>query len=105
MFELIDKTLHQMTLAIPPFIIFARRFGAWMRWNDHLDALFKHPIDKILAGIAPISNKPLKGEAFNQAPRLCDVMGLPSTQSEAQRIAQAIHSHMNFGAKTTATAT
>ena len=79
MLELIDKTLHQMPLAIPPFIIFALLFGAWMRWNDHLDALFKHLIDKISAGIPPISDKPLKAEAFNQTPRLCDVMGLTST--------------------------
>ncbi len=104
MLDLIDETFHQMPLAIPPFIVFSLFFGAWMSWYHHFYIPLQQAIHKGLSRISPISDNPLKAKAFNQALRLCDVVGLSRTQAETQGIAQTIHRHMNLAAISPATA-
>ncbi len=105
MFDLIDETFHQMPLAIEPSIIFPLLFGARMRGNYRFYASLKQAVHKILGRIAPIRDNPLKGKAFHQLLSLIDVVSLPRTQAETQRIAQTICRHMDLATITATTAT
>ena len=104
MLELIDETFHQIALAIPPFTVGSFLFGARVRRNHDFYTLFMQAVHERLSRISPISDNPLKVEAFNQFCRLRAVMSLPRAQAETQGLARSIDRQMHFTAKSAATA-
>ena len=105
MFDLIDETFHQVSFAIVPFIVFSLLFGSRMWRNYGFYSSVKQAVHKISRRIASIRDNSLKDKAFHQALGLAYVLSLPRTQTETQRIAQAVCRHMDLAAKSPATAT
>ncbi len=91
MLDFVDKTFHQMPFTIRPSVIVPQDFGSLMGWDDGLDTVRKQIVDKILGSIATISNQALKIEPVQQSLGLGTVVALTGSQTQAQRIAQAIH--------------
>ncbi len=99
MLDFVDETFHQMTFTIEPFVIVPQDFGTLMGCDDCLDTVRKQIVDKILGSIATISNQALKIETVQQGLGLGTVVALTGGQTQAQRIAQSIHRHVDFATK------
>src|SRR5579871_4679587 len=99
MLDFADKALNQMPFAVAPIIIFSWLFSVDFRRDDHFNALGDEFHDKTLCCITTVGNQRLKVQVNYHIMRLEDVMALTGGQGQAQRIAQAINCHMNFGAK------
>ncbi len=66
MLDLVDKTLHQITLFVPMLVIFALVFTIYSRWNDHFHAQSDQLLDKGFP--APTrSSARLSGQRHHQA--------------------------------------
>src|SRR5215468_9603455 len=101
MLDFTDKTLNRSAFPVAPGIIVSRRFGIGR--DNHLNASGNEFIDKILCAIAAVGKDGVKVQVNGHLMRLDDVVALPSSQSQTQRIAQAVSSHMNFGTKAATT--
>src|SRR5258708_32913736 len=99
MLDFVDITFHQMPFRIQPLVIVPQAFGSLMGWDDGLDTVRQQIVDKILGSIATISNQALKIEPVQQSLSLGTVVALTGGQTQAQRIAQAIHRHVDFATK------
>jgi len=99
--DLVHKALHQMALAVEPFIILGRQFAPAAGWNNGYGSLLQHRLTKVIGIVAFIRNHILAGEAGNQVFRLGDIIALSTRQRKAQRITQRIDRHMDFGAEPT----
>lgn len=105
MLDFVDKAFDQVALSIQPFIILPQDFRSLMRRDHRFDAAPQQILDKIRRRITAIRDQALKIEAFQKCLRLRAVVPLSSRQTHPQRIAQAIHRHMDFAAKTAPTPT
>jgi len=103
MLDFVDETFDQMPLTIPPAIIVALGFRAWVRRYHRFCTAVDNLIHQCLRGIAPVCNDIRRFQPCQQVSRLGHVVSLPACQAQAQRIAQAIDHHMHFGAKPAST--
>ena len=90
MLEFADKTLNQLPLSIPPFIIGIGCFGNSGERDRGLGSLGVQFIPKRLRTIAAISNQVIEIEVNSQIMRFDDVVALSRCQAQAQGIAQPI---------------
>ena len=104
MLDFVDETFDQMAFTIQPMIIITRLMSILTRGNHDFCTAFHDQGDKILSAIAAIRDHMLKLGSVDQAGCLGDVMTLPSSQAQPQRIAQTIDGDVDFGAKSTPTA-
>ena len=105
MLDLVDETLHQMPLSVPPAVIgpFSKRaFRSLVRWNHRFHLLRHDPVVKYLGRVPAVSDQPLESESFDKRDGLVQIRSLPGRHCQAQRVAQAVDRDMDFGAKTTA---
>lgn len=103
MLDLVDETFDQMALTIQPSVVVTGLLGTLVRRNDGNRPLFNNPIDQRLSGVATIGNHVLSWQVCQQSVRLGTFMHLSRRQPYTQRITQAVHSDMDFGAKATPT--
>ena len=104
MLDFIDKTFHQMTFTVDPFIVLTQDVGTLVGRNHSFNTPFQQVVDKMLCRIATISKQAIKLKAFQQVVGLSNVMTMSTRQGKAQRIAQTIHCDMDFATKATSTA-
>jgi len=104
MLDFADKTLDQVPLTVQPFVILTQDFGALMRWNHGFNASIQQIFNEMSRRVASVSNQPLEVESFQQMLRLGDVVALPSSQAQTQRVPQSIHRHVDFGGESASTA-
>lgn len=62
MLDFVDKTFHQMTSAIKPFIMVSQDFDQLMGWDERLDTMLQQVVAKILGSMALIGNQAIKIE-------------------------------------------
>jgi hypothetical protein len=103
MLDFVDETFDQMTLTVPPLVVFTGLLGTLVRRNDRSCSLLDNPIDQRLSGIAPICNDVLSTQTLQQRLGLGTFMGLSRRQPHAQRITQTVHCDMDFGTEAAAT--
>lgn len=101
MLDLVHETLDQVALTVTPMVILALRFAVGFRRNDRYSLLSQYKLNKVVGIIASVSQYILKGISFQQSRRLRNVVTLPASQAQPQRITQAIHTHMDFGTEAT----
>ena len=105
MLDFIDETLRQMALLIPVSVIVSALFAVLPWWNNDFRSCIEDQPEKILCIIRTVSNQAIKIQFSHQLCRLGNVMSLTTSQAKAQRVAQGIHAHVDFGAETTSAAT
>ena len=104
MLDFADKALNQMSLPITPLVVLTRRFGVSLRRDHCFRTAGGDFIQKIVRAVAAVGQHILELKVNNQIVCFDNIMALSSGQIQAQRIAQAIHSHMDFGAEAASTA-
>ena len=104
MLDFIDKTFHQMTFTVDPFIVLTQDVGTLVGWNHSFNTPFQQVVDKMLGRIPPICQQAIKLKAFQQLIGLGNIMAMSTRQGKAQRVAQTIHCDMDFATKATSTA-
>ena len=88
-----------MPFSIEPAIIFTLDFRPLMRRYDCLRSIFSNLVNQCLGRIASVSNHVFSFQICQQVRRLGNVVSLPACQAQPQRIPQAIHDNMHFGAE------
>jgi hypothetical protein len=97
MLDFIDEAFNQMAFTIQPAIIFTQDLGALVRRDYGFNTTLQQVSNEMGCGVATISDQSLKIKSFQQMLSLSNVMMLTGRQSEAERVAQTIYQHMNFG--------
>ena len=97
MLDFADKTLNQVPLTVQPFVVLTQEFGALMRWNHSFNTSLQQICDEMGRRVASVGNQSRKLESVQQVLSLSNVVALPSSQAETQRVPQPIHRHMDFG--------
>jgi len=97
--DFVDKALHEMALAVEPFIVFRRLLAVAAGWNDGGGVLFKDGLAKVIGIIPFICNDILAREARNQVFCLGNVVALAACQPEAQGVPECIYCDMDLGAE------
>jgi hypothetical protein len=98
MLDFVDKTLCQITLRVPVFVIIAILFTILPRRNEDFNPCIKDQLEKILCIIQAVGNQAFKSQLSHPSCRLRDVVPLGTSQAKAQRIPQGIDAHVDFGA-------
>jgi len=101
MLDFVDKTFHQVPLAVQPLIVLMRVFGIPFGRNNRFCTAFNDQVNEILRGITSVSNDMVKAQALYQSGGLRDVMSFTGRQAQPQRVAQTVHRDMNLGAEPT----
>ena len=99
MLDLVDETLNQMTLFVEMFIILTLLFPICSRRDHYFRLALCNSVKKILGIVGTISDQTLKLISCHQIFCLCDVVALPTSQHKTQRVAQRIHTYVDFGAE------
>jgi hypothetical protein len=66
-------------------------------WNHGLSAHGGYLCEKGISIVATVGNHIVGSKGLDQGSRLADVMALPASQEEAQRIPECINNHMDLG--------
>ncbi len=103
MLDIANEAFNQMSLTIPPGVVFVRFLGILVGGDDRFRASGDDFIPKIRCTITPARKHKVKHQVNNQGMSLEDVMTLSGTQAQPQRIAQTIDGDVDFGAEPTAT--
>lgn len=97
MLDFANKTLDQVALTIPPWVVLAQDFGTLMRWDHCLNASIQQIFDEVSRRGASVGDQSLEVEPFQQVLGLRDVVALTCGEAETQWITQAIYRDMDFG--------
>lgn len=103
MLDLAYETFNQMAFTIPPDIISIGRFCIPVRWDHRLSPSCHDFISKVCCIVAAIRNHKLKGQISNQLVSLENIVALPCSQADTQRVAQSVRGEVDFGTEPTST--
>lgn len=104
MLDFVDEALDQVTFAVQPAVVFTQQVCPLVKRDHGFNASLQEVFDEVSSRVASVGNQSFKIEAFQQVLCLGNVVALSCGQSKAQRTAQTIDGHMDFGAKATPTA-
>src|SRR5690349_21921713 len=102
MLDLVEEPLDQIAFLVDVLVIKdGSRSGAG-RWDDSLCAYFCNTGTKAIGVEAFVCQQMLEREASDQILSLKDVMHLPSSQNEANRVAERVDTRADLGAQAAA---
>ena len=104
MLDFIDKTFHQMTFTVDPFVVLTQDVGTLVGRNHSFNTPLQQVVDKMLCRVPTIGQQAIKLKAFQQLIGLGNIMAMSTRQGKAQRVAQTIYCDMDFATKATSTA-
>lgn len=104
MLNLVDETLHQMALFIEMLVILSLLDAVFARRNHGNRFMLKNEGNHSSAIIATVGDHMVADAPRQQSLGLGHVMPLTSGKQKAQRIAQTVDRHVNFGTESAATA-
>lgn len=100
LFELAVEVFHEMTRFIHFLVVRARNFSIALGWNDGRFSCCEQRLYDALVGIESLVCQQGVGlHLRQQRVGTLQIMGLPRSQEEGQRIAERIDHGMDFGAQ------
>ena len=99
MLDLVDEALHQVTLSVYMLIVLPPHLAVGPGWNYRDCSAVPDDLEEIIGVLCPVCNHMVTGVLSYQSLCLGDVMDLSCCQLESQRVPQAIHTHVDFGAE------
>ena len=103
MLDLVEKTLHQMSLFVPMRVVVTQFFAVFASGDNRFRLVGRNGQQKCVGVVSAVGNHPLKVKTGNQVFRLSNVMPLAGGQQKAQGIAQGIYTDVDFGTEPAAT--
>jgi hypothetical protein len=99
LFELVEEALDDVALLVEIDVVGTLDLAVSFRRDDDLCAGLGHPVDEMVGIIALVGDGRARDEAVDKIMRKGDVIALPRSPDQADRIAQRIAGSVDFGAQ------
>ena len=100
--ELVEEALNDVALLVEIDIVGAFDRSVSLGWDHGLAAGFRNLVAQMIGVVALVSDRDVRGEAFDQLVREGDVVALAWRADQAHRIAKRVARGVDFGAQAAA---